>query len=50
MPKNTDNVTAAIRYNFYAPINLAEEEYNEYFELSKELEREIDKKVDNILP
>ena len=50
MLKITYNVTVAIRYNFDAPINQAEEEDDEDLELSKELEREIEKKADNIQP
>ena len=48
MPKNIDKVTAAIRYDFDAPINQAEEDDDEDLELSEELAREIDKKADNI--
>ena len=48
MSKNTDNVTAAIQYNFDAPINQAEEEDDEDIELSEELENELEKKGDNI--
>ena len=50
MPKITDNVTAAIRYNFDAPINQAEEEDDEDLEISEELAREIEQKADNIQP
>ena len=35
MLKITDNVTVAIRYDFDAPINQAEEEDNKDLELSK---------------
>ena len=48
MPKITDNVTAAIRYNFDAPINQAEEICDEDLELSKELVRKIERKADSI--
>ena len=50
MSKITDNVTAAIRYNFDAPINKAEEECDEDLELFDELEMEIEGKADNIQP
>ena len=36
MPKTTDNVTTATRYNFDAPINKAEEEDDEDLEISEE--------------
>ena len=48
MPKITDNVTAAIWYNFDAPINQAKEEDDEDLELYKELEREIEQKANSI--
>ena len=50
MPKITDNVTAAIRYNFDAPINQVEEEDDKDLELSEKLAREINQKYDNIQP
>ena len=48
MPKTTDNVTAAIRYNFDAPINQAKEEDDKDLELSKKMTREIKRKANNI--
>ena len=50
MSKINDKVTAAIWYNFYAPINQAEEEDDEDIELSEELARKIEQKADNIHP
>ena len=49
MPKITDNVTVAIRYNFDTPINQAEKEDEEDLELSKELARVLEQKA-NIHP
>ena len=43
MPKITDNFTAPIRYDFDAPVNQDEEEDDEDLELSKEMERSIEK-------
>ena len=50
MPKITDNVTTAFRYNFDAPTNKAEEEDDEDLELSEEVAREIDQKANKIQP
>ena len=50
MPKSTDNATAAIRYNFDAPINQAKEEDDKDLELSEKMAREIEQKADNIQP
>ena len=50
MPKTTNNVTTATQYNFDAPINQDEEEGDEDLELSEEMEREIERKADNIQP
>ena len=50
MPRTTDNVTAATRYNFDAPINQVKEESDEDLELSEKMAREIKQKADNIQP
>ena len=50
MPKTTDNVTVVTRYNFDSPINQAEEEGDEDLEIYEEIEREIERKADNIQP
>ncbi|XP_058763854.1 uncharacterized protein LOC131637289 [Vicia villosa] len=53
-PKSTpiliDNDTATIRYNFDAPINQAEEEDEEDYELTKELTRLIEQESKDTLP
>ena len=43
MPKTTDNVAAAILYNFDAPINQAKDKYDKDLELSEKISREIKK-------
>ena len=50
MPKITDNATATTRYDFDVPIHQAEEEDDEDLELSEEMEREIERKANNIQP
>ena len=50
MPKIIDNITATTWYDFDVPINQAEEEDDEDLELSEEMEREIERKANNIQP
>ena len=50
MPKITDNITAAIRYNFDAPINQSKEEDDKYLQLSPKMTRETKRKANNTQP